>query len=85
MAFWAWLAIWRQPLEDKEPLALAECALFTSGTPVTLESADLVGSQLVGRGAAALEQLSRRPRVTGHRALHKHFLSTSLLMCLGLV
>lgn len=97
MAFWAWLLIWLQPLEDKvvsELLSLAECALFTSGVPMTLKSAGLVGPEwLAGRGTVALDQL-QWPQSTGHGCgmvwlwPHKHFsqhMSTSgALLCPGL-
>lgn len=47
-----------------ELLALAECALFTSGVPVTLESAELVWpEQLAGRGLLLWTSFH------GHRAL----------------
>jgi hypothetical protein len=69
MALWAWLLIWLQPLEEElvsEPLALAECALCTSGAPVTLGSAGLVGPEwLAGRGTDALDQL-QWPQSTAH-------------------
>lgn len=65
MAFWAWL----QPLEDKvlsEPLALVMCALFTSGIPGTLESAELLGpEQLAGRGTVPVDRL-QWPQSTCH-------------------
>lgn len=67
-----------------EPLALAECAPFTSAAPVTLESAELVGPEWLegkGRETVGLDQLqwpqdTRHGRGSGSMNI---FLSTSTL------